>query len=62
MFKKVFQFYFGKILTFMMKSEENYLKARSTVMPIVIFSPESGGRQKTSNVRADIIIHGNMTL
>ena len=46
----------------MIESEEHYLKARSTVMPIVIFSPESGGRQKTSSVRADIIIHGNMTL
>lgn len=33
-------------------------KASSTVMPSAIFSPESGGRQNTSNVSTDIIMHG----
>jgi hypothetical protein len=37
-------------------------KASNTVIPRAIFSPESGGRQNTSRVRADIIMHGNMTL
>lgn len=37
-------------------------KASNTVMPRAIFSPESGGKQNTSNVSADIIIHGKMTL
>jgi hypothetical protein len=36
-------------------------KARRTVMPRAIFSPESGGRQKTSSVSIDIIVQGNMT-
>jgi len=34
----------------------------NTVIPIVTFSPESGGKQKTSNVRADMVTHGNTTL
>ena len=38
------------------------LKARMTVTPRAIFSPESGGRQKTRTVRLDIIIHGNTML
>ena len=33
-----------------------------TVIPIVTFSPESGGKQKTSSVRADMMTHGNTTL
>lgn len=33
-------------------------KARSTVMPRAIFSPESGGRQKTRRVRVLIMIQG----
>lgn len=37
-------------------------KARRTVTPRAIFSPDSGGRQKTSSVRADIIIQGSITL
>ena len=36
--------------------------ASSTVTPNAIFSPDSGGRQKTSNVSVDIMMHGNMTL
>jgi hypothetical protein len=36
--------------------------ANKTVIPRAIFSPESGGRQNTNNVNADIIIHGNTTL
>ena len=38
------------------------LKARMTVTPRAIFSPESGGRQNTSTVRDDIIMHGNTML
>ena len=37
-------------------------KARSTVTPRAIFSPESGGKQKTSTVNVLIIIHGNTML
>ena len=37
-------------------------KASSTVMPSAIFSPESGGRQKTSSVSADIMTQGKTTL
>ena len=40
----------------------NTEKARRTVMPMVIFSPESGGRQNTSRVRVDIITQGKITL
>ena len=40
----------------------NTEKASKTVIPRAIFSPESGGRQNTNNVSADIIIHGKMTL
>jgi hypothetical protein len=36
-------------------------KARRTVIPSAIFSPLSGGRQKTSNVSTDIIIQGSTT-
>ena len=32
--------------------------ARRTVTPRAIFSPESGGRQKTNTVKVLIIIHG----
>lgn len=38
------------------------LKARRTVTPRAIFSPESGGRQNTSSVSTDIIMHGRTTL
>ena len=38
------------------------LKARMTVTPRAIFSPESGGRQNTSTVRDDIIMHGKTIL
>ncbi len=37
-------------------------KARRTVTPRAIFSPESGGRQNTSTVSVDIIMHGNTML
>lgn len=37
-------------------------KARRTVTPRAIFSPESGGRQNTRRVRTDIIIQGRTTL
>ena len=40
----------------------NTENARSTVTPRAIFSPESGGIQKTSNVSTDNIIQGNITL
>ena len=36
--------------------------ARSTVNPNVIFSPESGGRQKPVNVNIDNNTHGIITL
>lgn len=32
-------------------------KAKRTVIPKAIFSPDSGGRQKTSSVSTDIIMH-----
>ena len=37
-------------------------KARMTVTPRAIFSPESGGIQKTSTVSVDIIMQGNTML
>ncbi len=37
-------------------------KASRTVTPRAIFSPESGGRQNTSTVSVDIIMHGNTML
>ena len=37
-------------------------KARRTVTPNAIFSPESGGRQNTSTVRVDIIMQGKTML
>ena len=37
-------------------------KASRTVTPSAIFSPESGGRQKTSTVSVDIIMHGKTIL
>ena len=37
----------------------NTEKARMTVTPKAIFSPESGGMQNTSTVRVDIIMQGN---
>ena len=36
--------------------------AKRTVTPRAIFSPESGGRQKTKTVRVLIIMHGNTML
>ena len=33
----------------------NTEKARRVVIPIVTFSPDSGGRQKTSKVNVDIL-------
>ena len=36
--------------------------ASKTVTPRAIFSPESGGKQKTSTVNVLIIIHGNTML
>ena len=36
--------------------------ARMTVTPRAIFSPESGGMQKTRTVRVDIIMQGNTML
>jgi hypothetical protein len=35
---------------------------KPVLVPKAIFSPESGGRQKTSTVREDIIMHGNTML
>ena len=37
-------------------------KASRTVTPRAIFSPESGGRQNTSTVSVDIIMHGKTML
>ena len=37
-------------------------KARSTVTPKAIFSPESGGKQNTKTVNVLIIIHGKTIL
>ena len=37
-------------------------KARITVTPRAIFSPESGGMQNTSTVSVDIIMQGNTML
>ena len=37
-------------------------KASRTVTPRAIFSPESGGRQNTSTVNVDIIMHGKTML
>ncbi len=37
-------------------------KARRTVTPSPIFSPESGGRQNTNTVSVLIIMHGNTML
>ena len=37
-------------------------KARITVTPRAIFSPESGGTQNTSTVNVDIIMQGNTML
>ena len=37
-------------------------KASNTVTPRAIFSPESGGKQKTSTVSVLIIIHGKTML
>lgn len=37
-------------------------KASSTVTPRAIFSPESGGRQKTRRVSADNMTQGNTML
>jgi hypothetical protein len=37
-------------------------KAKRTVMPKAIFSPESGGRQKTRRVRADSMMQGSTML
>ena len=37
-------------------------KARSTVTPRAIFSPESGGKQNTSTVNVDIIMQGKTML
>ena len=37
-------------------------KAKSTVTPKAIFSPESGGRQNTKTVKVDIIMQGNTML
>ena len=37
-------------------------KARMTVTPSAIFSPESGGMQNTSTVSVDIIMQGNTML
>ena len=36
--------------------------AKRTVIPSPIFSPESGGRQKTKTVNVLIIMHGNTML
>ena len=38
------------------------LNASKTVTPKAIFSPESGGKQKTNKVSTDIIIQGKTTL
>ena len=37
------------------------LKASKTVMPRAIFSPDSGGKQKTKSVKIDNMTHGNTT-
>ena len=37
-------------------------KANKTVTPSAIFSPESGGRQKTKTVKVDIIMQGKTML
>lgn len=37
-------------------------KAKRTVIPNVIFSPESGGRQKPSSERIESQIHGSIIL
>ena len=43
-------------------SNINMEKARNTESPRVIFSPEVGGSQKVSNVKADSMTHGTMML
>jgi hypothetical protein len=37
-------------------------KAKRTVTPSAIFSPESGGKQKTRTVKVDIIMQGKTML
>jgi len=36
--------------------------AKSTVIPNAIFSPESGGRQKTKHVSTESMMHGRTML
>jgi len=46
--------------TFSATISRNTVKARSTEMPSEIFSPASGGRQKTTMTSTDRRVHGRM--